>query len=97
MHDPLGDLVQITGPQGNYVVQGFDAIGQLLQQVFYASNGVALSTNRFAYEPGGQVSSATNALGGGHRQALRLARPAKISAEPQCLRPTPGVTTFPVV
>jgi RHS repeat-associated protein len=63
-YDPLGDLTQITDPLGNYVVQNFDAISRLTQQVFYASNGVALATNRFSYEPGGLVASTTNALGG---------------------------------
>ena len=34
------------------------------KQISYASNGVALATNLFAYEPGDKVSAATNALGG---------------------------------
>jgi RHS repeat-associated protein len=63
-YDPFGNLIQATDPLGNYVLQGYDAIGQLTNQVFYGSNGVALSTNTLAYEAGGQVAFATNALGG---------------------------------
>ena len=63
-YDPLGDLTQMTDPLGNYTVQSFDAIGEMLKQVSYASNGIAMATNLFAYEPGGLVSTATNALGG---------------------------------
>jgi len=63
-YDPLGDLIQATDTLGNYVVQSYDAIGQLIQQTYYASNGTALATNYLAHEPGGLVSSATNAIGG---------------------------------
>ncbi len=63
-YDSFGNLTQINDPLGNYIVQSFDAIGQLTGQVFFGANGVALATNRLAYEPGGQVAFATNALGG---------------------------------
>lgn len=63
-YDPLGDLTQATDPLGNYVVQSFDAIGQLTQQVYYGSNGTALATNYYSHEHGGLISAATNALGG---------------------------------
>jgi len=63
-YDAFGNQIQINDPLGNYVVQGFDAIGQLVRQVFYGANGVALATNSFAHELGGELSFATNALGG---------------------------------
>lgn len=63
-HDALGNATNIVDPLGNYVVQGFDAIGERVRQVFYAANGLALATNGFAYEPGGAVAYETNALGG---------------------------------
>jgi RHS repeat-associated protein len=63
-YDVLGNLTQITDPLGNYKVQSFDALGQMLKQISYASNGTAMATNLFAYEPGGEVSAATNSLGG---------------------------------
>jgi RHS repeat-associated protein len=63
-YDPLGDLIQTTEPLGNYVVQNYDIISRMTKQVFYASNGLAMKTNGFGYEPGGLVSSITNALGG---------------------------------
>jgi RHS repeat-associated protein len=62
-YDPLGNLTQTTDPLGNYAIQNYDAIGQLTKRVFYGSNGVALATNGWAYEPGGQVAFSTNALG----------------------------------
>jgi RHS repeat-associated protein len=63
-YDTFGNLTQITDPLGNYKVQSFDAVGRMLKQIAYASNGVAMATNLFAYEPGGKVSATTNALGG---------------------------------
>jgi len=63
-YDPLGNLTEVVDPLGNYVVQGFDAIGETIQQVYYASNGVAMATNGLAYEPGGLLAFETNALAG---------------------------------
>jgi len=63
-YDSLDNLIQATDPLGNYVMQGYDFLGQLTQQTFYGSNGVALATNYYAHEPGGLVSAITNALGG---------------------------------
>ena len=63
-YDALGNPTNIVDPLGNYVIQTFDTIGELVQQVYYNSNATALTTSGFFYEPGGLVSYATNALGG---------------------------------
>src|SRR5439155_9404054 len=63
-YDAFGNLTRITDPLGNYVVQKFDAIGQMTNQVFYGANAVSLTTNNFDYEGGGQISIFTNALSG---------------------------------
>jgi RHS repeat-associated protein len=63
-YDLLGNPTNIVDPLDNYVVQSFDAIGELVQQVYYAASGAAMATNGFAYEPGGQVAYQTNSLGG---------------------------------
>jgi hypothetical protein len=51
-------------PLGSYVVQGFDALGELVQQVFYGADGVAQAANGYTYEPAGLVAYQTNAPGG---------------------------------
>ncbi|EEF59768.1 YD repeat protein [Pedosphaera parvula Ellin514] len=64
-YDPFGNLIKAIDPRGNYQRMKYDAVGQLIEQRSYAAQtGLALATNRFAYEPGGQVAFATNALGG---------------------------------
>jgi RHS repeat-associated protein len=63
-YDALGNPTNIVDPLGNYVIQSFDALGELTRQVHYGADGVALATNVFFYEAGGLVSYATNALGG---------------------------------
>jgi RHS repeat-associated protein len=63
-YDALGNPTNIVDPLGNYIIQTFDPIGELVQQIYYNSNATALTTSGFFYEPGGLVSYATNALGG---------------------------------
>ncbi len=64
-YDPFGNLIKSIDPRGNYSRMKYDAAGQLIEQRAYDANtGLALSTNRFGYEPGGLVTISTNALGG---------------------------------
>jgi len=62
--DAFGNLVKVTDPRGVMVTNTFDSIGQMLTRAVIDTNGTVLSTGGFAYEPGGQVSFATNALEG---------------------------------
>ena len=42
----------------------FDSLGELLEQQVFDTNGAFLTSQGFAYEPGGNVTQKTNALGG---------------------------------
>src|SRR5439155_16524581 len=64
VYDPFGNLTNQCDPVGNFVVMAYDAIGQMTQKVFYASDNTPLATNFMSYEPGGQVANITNSLGG---------------------------------
>jgi RHS repeat-associated protein len=63
-YDAFNNLIKVTDPLGNYTTNQYDAIGQLTNSIACNTNGVALATNQFRYEPGGQVSLAVNPLGG---------------------------------
>ena len=63
-YDPLGNQIRMVDPRGVITTNEFDAIGQLRRRRVLDTNGAWLTTNSFAYEPGGQVSYFTNALGG---------------------------------
>jgi RHS repeat-associated protein len=64
-YDKYGNLTLAVDPRGAMTTNRWDAIGQLVQQQHLETNGVTLlSSEGFAYEPGGQVSAYTNALGG---------------------------------
>ena len=64
-YDPLGNLVSKVDPRGAVTTNSWDAICRLVQITHLDTNGVTiLNTERFSYEPGGQVQSHTNALGG---------------------------------
>jgi YD repeat-containing protein len=64
-YDPFGNLIKSIDPRGNYQRMIYDKVGQLVQSIAYdAASGQALATNRYAYEPGGQIAFATNGLGG---------------------------------
>ncbi|MEW6306011.1 MAG: DUF6531 domain-containing protein [Verrucomicrobiota bacterium] len=63
-YDGFSNLTNIIDPRGNYMRRKFDALGRLTNEVFYSAAGAALATNAYAYEPGGLLSVATNALGG---------------------------------
>ncbi len=63
--DPLGNLVSQIDPRGAVTTNTWDALCRLVQAKHLDTNGVTiLSTEGFSYEPGGQVQSHTNALGG---------------------------------
>ena len=63
-YDAVGNPTNIVDPLGNYVIQKFNALGELVEQVYCSAGGVPMATNGFAYEAGGLVSYETNALGG---------------------------------
>ena len=62
--DGFGNQTSFSDSRGVLTVNQFDALGQKLQQQVFDANGALLKTEKFAYEPGGQVTFATNALGG---------------------------------
>lgn len=64
-YDGFGNLTRKVDSNGSYVTNSYDAIGRLIEARAYdAVTDSFVSTNRFAYEPGGQVAVHTNALGG---------------------------------
>jgi RHS repeat-associated protein len=63
--DPLGNLVSRIDPRGAAITNTWDALCRLTQTKRLDVDGVTvLSAEGFSYEPGGQVQSHTNALGG---------------------------------
>ena len=62
--DGFGNQTSVTDARGVVTTNLFDALGQVLQRQVFDANGVLLKTEKFAYEPGGLVTVATNALGG---------------------------------
>ena len=63
--DKFNNLTLSVDPRGAMTTNSWDKIGQLLRQQHLDTNGVTvLSSEGFAYEPGGLVSAYTNALGG---------------------------------
>ena len=63
--DPLGNLTLKVDPRGAMTTNIWDALCRLVQTKHLDVDGVTvLSTEGFSYEPGGQVQSDTNALGG---------------------------------
>lgn len=62
--DGFGNQTSITDPRGVVTTNLFDALGRVTQQQIWETNGTVLKTEQMAYEPGGQVTLATNALGG---------------------------------
>jgi YD repeat-containing protein len=61
--DGFGNLTKITDPRGVVVTNGYDALGQRVLTKVFETNGNVLRTELFTYEAG-QVTFATNALGG---------------------------------
>jgi RHS repeat-associated protein len=62
-YDPFGNLILATNPRGTRAAMEYDALGQLIREVVYDAAGLPMSTNRYGYEAGGQITRATNALG----------------------------------
>jgi len=62
--DGFGNQTSVTDPRGVVITNLFDALGRVLQRQVLETNGSVLTTEKFAYEPGGQVTATTNALGG---------------------------------
>jgi RHS repeat-associated protein len=62
--DGFGNQTSVTDPRGVVTTNLFDALGRVLQRQILETNGTLLKTERFAYEPGDQVTLTTNALGG---------------------------------
>ena len=64
-YDKFGNLTLAVDPRGAMTTNKWDALGRLVQQQHLDTNGVTLlASEGFAYEPGGQVISYTNALNG---------------------------------
>lgn len=81
-YDPFGNLVRSFDARGNYVTNRYDAIGQLLETAHYNAAGTPLTTNRFAYEPGGLVRLFTNAMGGVTEKEYTKAGKLKLQKNP---------------
>ena len=63
--DKFGNLLLTVDPRGAMTTNRWDALGQLVQRQHLDTNGTTLlSSEGFAYEPGGLVAYYTNALGG---------------------------------
>jgi RHS repeat-associated protein len=64
-YDELGNQTAIKDQYGDVTRMAYDAIGQLIDRRSYGPNSIIpLSIEHFTYEPGGQISTHTNALGG---------------------------------
>lgn len=64
-YDAFGNQIATRDQLGNTMRRTYDAVGQMTGQRYYASDSPApLSSQSFAYEPGGQMSLAVNPLGG---------------------------------
>jgi YD repeat-containing protein len=63
-YDVFGNQTRATAPRGTVVSNRFDRIARLIRTEWYENGGVLLKTESFGYEPGGEVSVHTNAIGG---------------------------------
>ena len=64
-YDVFGNLLRSVNPRGSIITNNWDKLGRLVQRKALDLDGTtALSSEGFAYEPGGQVRYHTNALGG---------------------------------
>ncbi len=61
--DPFGNQTRVINPRGIVTTNSFDAVGQLIGRKVLDTNGTQLTSEGFAYEPGGLVTRSTNALG----------------------------------
>jgi len=82
-YDPLGNLTLKVDPRGAMTTNTWDALNRLVRTKHLDVDGVtALSTEGYSYEPGGQVQSYTNALGGVTTTLLYHHRQARSSVQP---------------
>ncbi|HYG21466.1 MAG TPA: DUF6531 domain-containing protein [Verrucomicrobiae bacterium] len=64
-YDAFGNLTRTRDSSGAITTNTWDALGRLTRRVFHDADGsTILSSEGFAYEPGGQIRFHTNALGG---------------------------------
>jgi YD repeat-containing protein len=63
-YDGFGNLKRTIDARGVVTTNTWDALGRLVKQTVLETNAVQLKSEGFAYEPGGLVIYATNALGG---------------------------------
>jgi RHS repeat-associated protein len=65
IHDAFGNLVKSVDARGAFVTNRWDALGRLTHRAVFDPDATSpLSSEGFAYEPGGEVRFQTNALGG---------------------------------
>ncbi len=62
--DGFGDQTSVTDSRGVVITNQFDPLGRVVLRQVWETNGMVLKTEQFAYENGGQVTLATNALSG---------------------------------
>src|SRR5438309_1977800 len=58
------NFLRTQGGSWSSAPMDYDAIGQRPRRRSYDASGLALATNGFGYEPGGELAFITNALGG---------------------------------
>ena len=64
-YDPLGNLLLMVDPRGAMATNSYDKLCRLTQSTHLDTDGATvLSTDGFSYEPGGEVQTHTNSLGG---------------------------------
>lgn len=64
-YDVFGNLTRTIDPRGAITTNTWNSLGQLVQRKSLDLNGTTvLSSDGFAYEPGGEIAFHTNALGG---------------------------------
>ncbi|MDF3056316.1 MAG: hypothetical protein K0R17_531 [Rariglobus sp.] len=64
-YDAFDNVIKQIDPNGNYIAQTFDAIGQLTRKEYReAKTNLLLKIEEFFYEPGGKVSRFINGAGG---------------------------------
>jgi RHS repeat-associated protein len=64
-YDPLGDLTLAVDPRGAETTNTYDALCRLVSSTHLDTDGqTVLSVDGYSYEPGGEVQTHTNALGG---------------------------------
>ncbi|HEV2327430.1 MAG TPA: DUF6531 domain-containing protein [Verrucomicrobiae bacterium] len=64
-YDPVGDLTLMVDPRGAMTTNQYDLNSRLTESTHLDTDGATvLSTDGYSYEPGGEVQSHTNALGG---------------------------------